>query len=282
MFESSVSAGSALSGPIDQAAWLAGLCARGADRARLVEALVAVQSQLAWLASVEASVLAAFHTLDDVDLGEVPEALRATMREQGKDWISEEVGLAIRIPARFARERMLVAHQLVTRLPEMLDQLRIGAVTPVQARSIAEAVIALPDPACRRVQERVIGRAPEQSNAQFNRSLKRALLAVSSASTDDLVAAAVAQRQVQITPLENGMAELWAVLPAPEAMRLKTAIWRLGQHRRRVPLLDPSGSCGVGSSTSTEPVGFVAADQRRADALIELADRYLADSDPTG
>ncbi len=244
-------------------------------RAALIDSLVLAQKQLAGWASVEATALAGLHALDDVDLSDVPEPLHEVVREQGKDWVSEEVALVLRVSARSARDRMITAHELVTRLPETLAMLRAGAMTPVQARLLADAVLGLADGVCSRVQDRVIVRAPVQSNAQFARSLRRALLAEAPVSRDAALAAAVAERRVVITPAHDGMAELWALLPAPEAMRLKTAIWRLGQQRK-------NRADGSAALTGQSGDGFVRADQRRADALLELGDRYLAESDPGG
>ncbi len=244
-----------------------------ADRADLISELAAAHAQLARWASVEAQALAALHALDDVDLSDVPEPMHQVIREQGKEWVSEEVALVLRISGRSARDRMITAHSLVTRAPAMLELLRSGSVTHVQARTLADAVVGLSEEVGARVVARVIGRAPDQSNAGFARSLARALLAEAPVSRDEAMAVAVAERRVVITPAADGMAELWALLPAPDAMRLKTAIWRLGQQRK-------NRANDTVTSAGTPIDGFVRADQRRADALIELGDRYLAESDP--
>src|SRR5216684_9415396 len=66
----------------------------------------------------------------------------------------------------------------------------------------------------------------------------------------------MAERRVVIGPDGNGMSELWALLPAEGAATLKTAIDALAQ---RVAADDPR-----------------TADQRRADALVQLGVDTLA------
>ncbi len=73
-----------------------------------------------WVAAVEASVLA---------------ALQADMVTSGddKEFLSEEVGLILRLRGDHARSRMVEGFQLDRRLPTTHALLAAGVVTPVQA-----------------------------------------------------------------------------------------------------------------------------------------------------
>ena len=60
----------------------------------------------------------------------------------------------------------------------------------------------------------MLGRAPEQTVAQFRASVKRAVLRVASPAEEEQAHAdAVAERRVIVTPVDRGMAELWACCP---------------------------------------------------------------------
>jgi hypothetical protein len=81
------------------------------------------------------------------------------------------------------------------------------------------------------------------------------------------------------------MATLWALLAAPDAIRVMTAIERAAeaakQHDEQTKQTTPVAEA-IESAEAVESVEFVRADQRRADALVELAERYLAGTDPKG
>ena len=71
---------------------------------------------------------------------------------------------------------------------------------------------------------------------------------------------AVAERRVILTPVEDGMAELWAYLPADDAAAIMAALNAMAYQTIH----------GLGGDTRT-------IDQRRADALVEMASCVLAD-----
>ena len=83
------------------------------------------------------------------------------------------------------------------------------------------------------------------------------MLAADPRTTDKRHTDALTERRVVLTPSTDGMAELWALLPADGAQALLTAVQALADRT------DPR---------TTDPR---TADQRRADALIELGCRAL-------
>jgi hypothetical protein len=169
----------------------------------------------------------------------------------------------------------------------------------------------------------VLPRAGDQTSTQFTRSLTKAVWAVAPLPVEVALECSVADRRVSITPAdEPGMANLYAFLPAPEAMRVKAAIWRLGATRKTEADLNAADRTGADHTNNTQVTGrgrqlvsvtsdqfcpidpatgevlefrpgdsdptqvevdpALLAQQCRADALVELADRYLSDSDPSG
>ena len=340
MFESGVEAASAvgapagltgLTGPVpgpEAAVWLAGVDPRVASAADRFAALELVGRQASWLASIEAGLLASFQA--DADAA-------AAAHPAGKEWVGDEVGAVLRLRGDFARNRMAVATQLVRRLPATLGLLSGGVISPVQARDLAEAVTGRCDEVCSAVEARVLLRAPDQSSTQFRATLKRALIAADPDTADQHHDDARRYRRVIVVALDDGMAGLWAELPAPDAMRLKAAIWRLAHTRKteadqriktraaeqpaakdqaandqaaddqaaqasglaaggRVAASTAGGEGdgegegggeggegpGCSADESPTPSGVAPIDAYRADALLELADRYLTESDPTG
>ena len=92
--------------------------------------------------------------------------------------------------------------------------------------------------------------AGHQNLAAFKRSVRRAVLAADPRGTEQRHEAARADRRVALTPTADGMAELWALLPAEGAASLMAAVQSLAD--------------------GAEPGDPRTADQRRADALVEL------------
>jgi hypothetical protein len=84
---------------------------------------------------------------------------------------------------------------------------------------------------------------------------------------------AVADRFVRFDPAPHGMVTLYTLLPAPEAMRVKTAVCQLAITRRNnaLELAEAAGTDAPALSM----------DAYRADALIELADLWLNGGDPS-
>jgi Domain of unknown function (DUF222)/HNH endonuclease len=100
------------------------------------------------------------------------------------------------------------------------------------------------------IQARVLPGAGSQSLAEFKHAIRRARTADDARAAEQRHQAAMERRCVQISPGEDGMAHLYALLPADGAAALAAAITAIAGPRVRG---DARG-----------------ADQRRADALIQL------------
>jgi hypothetical protein len=96
---------------------------------------------------------------------------------------------------------------------------------------------------------------------------------------------AVADRAVKLYPGENGMSTLWGLLPTPHAIRVMTAINCAADDAKKHDEQRNAANGAAGSADGSAGGSideYVRADQYRADALLELAERYLAGTDPTG
>ena len=213
-----------------------------------VELLAAIARQRARLDAQEQRLLHTMHTdpvpnLDGTDATD-------------KQWVREDVACALRISPAAARARLHTATDLVTRLPGTLALLHRGDISLAHASRLVDAVRPLPDPVAAAVQARVLARAPHQTVAQFSASVRRAVLALDPRDQDTQLEDALAQRRVLFTPQDDGTCELWALLGADAAATLKSA-------------LDHAADTAKGLDGRS-------ADQRRADALTDLALNALA------
>jgi hypothetical protein len=206
-----------------------------------VDLLVALERQAAWVAAQQQRVLARM----------------AVDQSDERNWVREDVACALRLSGMTARRRLAVAQTLTEQLPAMLRLLDRGQVSYLHAAFLAEAVFALDEKQSRAVEERVLPRAPEQTLFEFQRSVRRAVARVAAATVEEQRVEAMRQRRVCLTPRDDGMTELWALLPAEGAAAVVTAVDALA------------------SVTSADDPRT--ADQRRADALVDLGVAALHD-----
>jgi hypothetical protein len=171
------------------------------------------------------------------------------------DYTREQVGAALRLSPGTAERRLGIARTLVDRLPATLELLRTGRVTYLHAMKLAEAVGPFDDQTTVKIEQRVLPRAAEQTLAQFGASLRRAVIAVDPRRAEQRHTDAVAERRVVFTPQDDGVTELWALLPADGAAVIEAVL----------------NSLGNGQTDART------ADQRRADALVDVFTRVLGD-----
>ena len=200
----------------------------GAEMVRLVADGPADLAAVAWLERIDP------HLLDDADRVELIRAwerCRAMLdgaqqralcavadategRGLAEEQARHEVGAALRLSPPTAGERTWVATSLRRRLPATLAALEAGDIAYLQAAHLVSAVRELDDDAASAVEARVLGRAPEQTLAEFKRSVARAVIAVDPASAADRHQKATAARTIERMPELDGMESYWATMPA--------------------------------------------------------------------
>src|SRR5215475_5253409 len=171
------------------------------------------------------------------------------------DYTREQVGAALRLSPGTAERRLSIARTLVDRLPATLELLRRGQLTYLHAMKLAEATVPFDTETAGKIEQRVLPRAPEQTLAQFGASLRRAVIAADPRRAEQRHEDALDQRRVVFTPQDDGITELWALLPADGAALVETVLNSLGN-----------------AQTDER-----SADQRRADALVDVFARVLSD-----
>ena len=137
-------------------------------------------------------------------------------------------------------------------MPRLLQLLAEGAVSMAHIRVATDQTMTLDDQAVTAVQDRVLARAAEQSPGAFRTAVRRAVLTVAAPSIDTQRIENLTQRRVCLRPGGTGTTELWALLPDEGAAALMSAIQALPCAAKHDPADDRT------------------ADQRRADALVQL------------
>jgi len=234
--------------------------------------LQAWERQQGWLAEQTQSALLAI-------AGQEPEPDLAgdTRRFERDDWARNEIAAALGVSTRAAGSRLHTARLLDRCLPTTQALLGAGAITWRHVQALIDECAGLPDETVRAVEARVITRAPQQTAANFRRSVRRAVLAL--ADVDGQLAEAVAktQRGVWLTPEADGMATLSAYLPAIEA---HAAYALLTQAAKQLPATKPAPATAASSAGRSQVLGAAgrpvtkgpqwSLDERRADALLAM------------
>jgi hypothetical protein len=176
----------------------------------------------------------------------------------------DEVAAALRLSRPAAGMRLHAAVEL-TRLSRTAAALADGTLDVPKVRAVVEAVAPLDEVTARAVEERVLPRAGRQTVGQLRAALSRAVLAVDPAGGEERHARAAADRQVTVRPLPDGMAELWALLPADGAAAVYAAV---DATARAATASGAVPTVGTGAADGSE--ARLGMDARRADALVAL------------
>ena len=96
----------------------------------------------------------------------------ATGEAGSKQWAREEVACALRWSFGTTATRLGNATELVRRLPDTLDALETGTISPGHVRVLVDAVAHLSDEIASAVQARVLPRAGSQTVAEFRRCVQ--------------------------------------------------------------------------------------------------------------
>ncbi|NHC14598.1 DUF222 domain-containing protein [Motilibacter deserti] len=237
---------------------LQGLALSADDRLEVVRSWERVA---AWLTAQQARALAAAGAAIAVEQAPEPHSAAAE-HWSGEQAAEAEIGSALRWSLPTVATRLKQATELTGRCAPTLDELEAGRIEPRQASAVVEACAPLDDDAALAVQQRVLPRAAEQTVAQTRRALRRAVLAVDSASAAERHERARADRGIDHHAEPDGMAAL--------AVRTNAAgvatIWAA---------LDAVAAAMPATDKETgEPVPISA---RRVDGLVALCAAVLAD-----
>lgn len=233
------------------AEWLTSSDPAYLDDADLIDAAAAWERLTSWAQAGQMAVLGELARRRPAS-GET----RAAVRERGdptgvSEFAADEVAPALRLSRSAAASRVALAIELRTRLAGTFAALARGELDMSKTRTVADATRPLSDENTAAVERRVLDRASRQTVGQLRASVGRAVIAVDPDGAERRHARARKDRRLVFSPLPDGMAELWALLPATGAA---AAYNRVDQYARAAKTAGDDRS----------------ADERRADALVDL------------
>ncbi|MGI5132772.1 DUF222 domain-containing protein [Pseudonocardia sp. CA-107938] len=216
------------------------------DDPALIDALVGYERLAAWAQARQARLIA---------------ELAERRAEPGAvtDWAADEVGTALHLSGGTAAFRTRQAETLTARLPDTLAAWEAGLLDQRRVTVITEGTAHLSDAHAAAVEARVLPKAPQQTAAQLRAAVKRAIIAVDPAGAQERHEQARRDRRVAVNPEPDGMASLWALLPAPDAVAAYEWLTRLAR------------GCGADDPRTM--------DERRADLLADLLSGRLTNPD---
>ena len=193
---------------------------------------------------VTARQLAALHA---VQLRQLVEYAALTGRDE---YVADELALILHTTIRTADNRLELALDLTNRLPATLAALDAGDLDLTRAQVIAEVTSPLTPEMAHAIEDHLLPAAFEQNPGQLRRAASKAIQLADPAGAEERHQRRREGRRVEIWPDTEGMAELYALLPAEDAMRIKV---RLDAYAKAQPKSDKRTM-----------------DQRRADILVDL------------
>ena len=194
--------------------------------AQLIDAAIGWDRIASWASARQARVLAEFSRRRP---GDEPQAAMCPTPAVGSRWAPDEVGLALRLSRGAAIVRLDQAVRLTGVLGPTLTLLEHGLLDSAKARAVCDTTALLPAEVAAAVQRQVLPAAPEQTHAQLRAALARAVIAADPRGAADRHRAAQRQRRVRLTEREDGMASLWALLRAPDAIACYEWLSRLAR-----------------------------------------------------
>jgi Domain of unknown function (DUF222) len=176
---------------------------------------------------------------------------------------ADEIAVELQLTRVAANTRLALAQTLTDRLPATLAALGRGEIDLRKAQAVSEETWTLTDEQAQAVEARVLHRAADRDVSTISwwrATLRRQVIRIDPVGADRRHEQRTADRRVVLTPLADGMAELSALLPAPEGQAIYARLDALARRAKT-----------TGDDRSM--------DQRRADCLIDL---LLNDHRPGG
>jgi uncharacterized protein DUF222 len=164
---------------------------------------------------------------------------------------SEQVALLLTWSSNWAADHVALAEGVVEGLPASLAAMERGEIDLYKVRTIHELTMNLSPDLARQVEERVLEKAAGQTGAQMRQRARRIVLRVDPAGARDRAAEAKAARCVGFQPEDDGMAKVYAVVPAEKAVAIAVRVDKIARQAK----------------TPDDPRTM---DQRRADVVCDL------------
>src|SRR5665213_1612196 len=187
-----------------------------------LETVAAWDRMIAWAHAGQLAAVAEF-ARRPYSIGQNPDAARAkrgplgSVRRSNPD---DEIGARLSISSGSASFRLGLALDLAGPLAATGAALAAGEIDVQKAHSIADGCRYLDPSTAVEVESSVLARAGDQTNAQVKKAVRKAAITADPVAAQKRHVAARNERGVWLTPLDDGMAELRAVMAAAEALKV--------------------------------------------------------------
>ncbi|MCX6430061.1 MAG: DUF222 domain-containing protein [Actinobacteria bacterium] len=239
------------------------------EKSARIDYLAALERQSSWLqAAMQKAILAV--------AGEEP-SVADDVWKGVDDAEREDVATALRLSGTTAQMRIDVARTLVNHLPNTCSALASGEISPahatVIARETASAIRNGISPfAISVVEERALAHAEFHTPSQVANKVRTTLARIAPEEFEETTSNAYDTRRVSCYKEADGMSTIVAILPALDAQFVMSAIESL------VFKSCPSDFSGCNSHQFANDTRTM--EMKRADALSELAQKYLTSNEP--
>jgi hypothetical protein len=176
-------------------------------------------------ARAEARTTAAMLEFADARRAEYEAAERTEWRDLELASIAHELAVELQISVRSVQNRLHYARLLRGRAPSAWSAFLTGRIDGYRVRIISEALGNLRDPRSDGVvDERVVGYAATHTAAELRAWLKRLTARLEPENHEERTRDAVNDRRVHIDHRDDGVSELWALLPTAQAAAIDTML----------------------------------------------------------
>ena len=198
------------------AGWLSGSSSADLDDAALVSSVTGWRKVTSWAQAQELAAVAELGRRRGVTCEVAPE--RAPAEELAAAFAPDEVALALTLTQCAADYWMSLAVSLAMRLPGTLTALRTGSIDLGRAKLIDQFTTPLEGDLARKVEDRVLAKAPHQTTGQLRASLQRAVISVDPEAAERRRKQAERNARVELAGEPEGTASLFGrYLPAAQA-----------------------------------------------------------------
>ena len=153
-----------------------------------------------------------------------PELVQAKLDEAGARMAAAEIGAALASSPTAAKARVSSAQDLVGQCPDTWQALQSGLIDAARATLICHRTAVLDQPQRRQVQQQVIPLAQDTTYGTLQPLPDRAVIIADPEAAERRRKDAYADRRVTRKSLPDGMGQITAVLPAPDAVTVSTAL----------------------------------------------------------
>ncbi|MCR2792522.1 HNH endonuclease [Microbacterium sp. zg.Y625] len=233
----------------------------------VVAGLEVTRRRIAALQAEELGLLARADAIAAEQTARVPSSERRE-REMPARAIAAEVGAALRRPDRGMQDRMRDATTLVGGFAATVAALREGRIDSAHVRVIRDAGAGIVDPETRaRFEQAALVVCERETPGRAKPIVAMIAQKLHPVPLADRHAEAAAGRRVWVRDLDDGMAELAAVLPAELAYAIRD---RLTQHAREVTAAHRARAAEAETAADPVATDTRTTDQIRADVLTDL------------